>query len=72
MSTTHMLMLSSDLPEKEVRSLAREIESLLAGHATELVCSDVELAMESLSELDGREISEDIVSEIFSHFCVGK
>ncbi len=28
MSTTHMLMLSSDLPEKEVRSLAREIEKM--------------------------------------------
>ena len=53
-------------------ALARAKEALLAGQATELVCSDVELAMESLSELDGREVSEDIVSEIFSHFCVGK
>lgn len=53
-------------------ALARAKESLLAGRATELVCSDVEIAMESLSELDGREVSEDIVSEIFSHFCVGK
>ena len=53
-------------------ALARAKEALSAGLATELVCSDVEQAMESLSELDGREVSEDIVSEIFSHFCVGK
>ena len=31
--------------------------------------SDVDAA---LCELDGRAVSEDIVSEIFSHFCVGK
>ena len=53
-------------------ALARAKEALSAGLATELVCNDVEQAMESLSELDGREVSEDIVSEIFSHFCVGK
>ena len=53
-------------------ALARAKEALSAHLATELVCRDVELAMESLSELDGREVSEDIVSEIFSHFCVGK
>ena len=53
-------------------ALARAKEALSAGLATELVCSDVEQAMESLSDLDGREVSEDIVSEIFSHFCVGK
>ncbi len=38
----------------------------------DLYCSDIERAMEILSQLDGRAVSEDIVSEIFSHFCVGK
>ena len=33
---------------------------------------EVETAMASLSELDGRQVSDDIVSEIFAHFCVGK
>ena len=32
----------------------------------------VETAMASLAELDGREVGEDIVSRIFSSFCVGK
>ena len=32
----------------------------------------VETAMSALAELDGREVGEDIVSQIFSSFCVGK
>jgi tRNA U34 5-carboxymethylaminomethyl modifying GTPase MnmE/TrmE len=28
--------------------------------------------MSSLGEVDGREIGEEIVADIFSHFCVGK
>lgn len=33
---------------------------------------DIESALSSLAEADGRQVSEDIVNEIFSHFCVGK
>jgi tRNA U34 5-carboxymethylaminomethyl modifying GTPase MnmE/TrmE len=38
----------------------------------DLCCVDLTSSMSALSELDGREIGEDVVSEIFSHFCVGK
>ena len=34
--------------------------------------SDLELALSALSETDGRAVSEDVVSGIFSRFCVGK
>jgi len=47
-------------------------EALRAGLPEDACCTDAELAMEALSELDGRAVSEDLVSEIFSHFCVGK
>ena len=49
--------------------------------ATDILTSDgeidaaafaVETAMASLAELDGRQVGEDIVSQIFSSFCVGK
>ncbi|MBO5869469.1 MAG: tRNA uridine-5-carboxymethylaminomethyl(34) synthesis GTPase MnmE [Clostridia bacterium] len=33
---------------------------------------DIEQALSSLAEADGRTVNEDIVNEIFSHFCVGK
>lgn len=46
--------------------------SLREGYPLEICCADAEAAMEAISSLDGRAVSEDIVSEIFSHFCVGK
>ena len=51
---------------------SRAADSLRRGLPIDLCCSDAEAAMSSLAELDGREVSEDLVSEIFSHFCVGK
>ncbi len=33
---------------------------------------DIENALSAIAEADGRAVSEDIVNEIFSHFCVGK
>lgn len=48
------------------------LEALLAGLSPDIAGVDLELAMSNLSEIDGREVDEDIVTEIFSHFCVGK
>lgn len=45
---------------------------LLGDLPLDVCCCAVENAMEALSSLDGRAVSEDIVSQIFSHFCVGK
>ena len=38
----------------------------------ELLCVDAEAAMQAIAEVDGRAVSEDIVTQIFSRFCVGK
>ena len=38
----------------------------------EVCCVEVENALASLGELDGRTVSEDIISKIFANFCVGK
>ncbi len=53
-------------------ALARAMDALTCGLPIELACTDAEEAMEAIAELDGRAVSEDIVSQIFSHFCVGK
>lgn len=45
---------------------------ICGGHALEVCCSELEGAMEAIGELDGRTVSEDIVSRIFAEFCVGK
>ena len=48
------------------------IESLTIGFPQDAVSGDVERALGAISELDGRAVSEEIVSDIFSKFCVGK
>ena len=35
-------------------------------------CLDMEAALGELLEADGRQVSEEIVNNIFAHFCVGK
>lgn len=42
------------------------------GFGEDLCAMYLEEALTSLSELDGRHVSEDIVNGIFSRFCVGK
>lgn len=55
-----------------LEAVRRAIGGLSSGLPSDVCCTDAEAAMSALSELDGRAISEDIVAEIFSHFCVGK
>ncbi|MBR5011847.1 MAG: tRNA uridine-5-carboxymethylaminomethyl(34) synthesis GTPase MnmE, partial [Clostridia bacterium] len=38
----------------------------------DIASSDLERAVAVISELDGKAVSENVVSEIFSRFCVGK
>lgn len=50
----------------------RAIESMEIGFAQDAASSDIERALGAISRLDGREVSDDVVSDIFSKFCVGK
>ncbi len=52
--------------------LERVIGDMTLGMSLDACCVGVECAMSALGEVDGREIGEEIVSEIFSRFCVGK
>ena len=58
--------------KRALADTVRAAESLRNGLPMDLCCTDAESAMASLAELDGREVTEDLISEIFSHFCVGK
>ena len=57
---------------KSADFLANAIYDIERGVSLDACCVEVECAMSALGELDGREIGEEIVHEIFSHFCVGK
>lgn len=55
-----------------VTALDAALSSLAEGFAEELCAADIERAMQAVGELDSRAVSDDIVSNIFSRFCVGK
>lgn len=76
------LSLSSDAILWEARHKAT-VESVMAlltdarsaltmGEPADAVCTLCESALSELSLLDGRGVTEDIVSRIFARFCVGK
>ncbi len=58
------------LKAKEHFSMA--LNAYLSGLPSDVAASDVELAISALSELGGKSVSEAVVSDIFSRFCVGK
>ena len=53
-------------------ALTASVDELCAGTSLDLCCMGIETAMSHIGFVDGREIGEEIVSEIFSKFCVGK
>ncbi len=58
--------------EKSLEYIERAITGLSGMLPPDIAGLDVEGAIAALGEIDGRQISERIVSDIFSSFCVGK
>ena len=52
--------------------LEKAVGDMKNGVSLDACCVGVECAMSALGEVDGREIGEEIVAQIFSRFCVGK
>lgn len=44
----------------------------LESFTQDVAATDIEIAMGALGEIDGRTVTQEIVDEIFSKFCVGK
>ena len=55
-----------------IEALTIAIDAIDGDLPLEICCAEVENTMSALGELDGRTVSEDIVSRIFANFCVGK
>lgn len=53
-------------------SVDSALNALRMGYTQDVAGLDIEDALAALGELDGRRVSEEIVNEIFSRFCVGK
>lgn len=52
--------------------IANAYEAVSDGYTQDIAGLDLEQAMAILAEVDGRSVTEDIIHEIFSRFCVGK
>ena len=48
------------------------LDAYSVGLPADAASSDIEMAIGAISELDGRAVSDSVVSDIFSKFCVGK
>ena len=55
-----------------IEALEIAIDAIGASLPLEICCAEIENTMSALGELDGRTVSEDVVSRIFANFCVGK
>lgn len=55
-----------------LKVLENSLESSLEVKSEELVASDIQFALVSLSQLDGIGLSGELLSTIFSSFCIGK
>ena len=57
---------------RAIEALTRAVDAIDMGLDADLYCLDAEAALAAFGELDGKEVGEAIVAEIFSKFCVGK
>lgn len=53
-------------------AIGRAISAIENGMAQDFAALDINEAISALGEIDGKSVSEDIVSEVFHGFCVGK
>lgn len=53
-------------------ALSQVTNGLKSGVSAEFVSSDMRAALQALSRIIGKDITEEILSSIFSKFCVGK
>ena len=64
---------------RHLEALSRTLSTLIAGkkqfeqhNAGELLAEDLRLAQQQLGEITGEFTNEDLLTEIFSSFCLGK
>ena len=55
-----------------MENLQEAAEGLEAGITLDAVTVSIDSAIHALLELTGGKVTEEVVNQVFSHFCVGK
>ena len=70
-----MLVINSrhkSLVIKAQKSLKMAIETIKSGMPVDVIAIYIKEILEELGKITGETVTEDIISEIFSRFCLGK
>ena len=62
----------ADLLRRAVKNLEEARLTLQKNIGVDFISIDLRAALELLSELTGESVTEDVINEIFSKFCIGK
>lgn len=58
--------------EEAATGLDRAMASLTEGHGSELVASDLRVALEAFGRISGKVDNEKVLDQLFQSFCIGK
>ena len=61
-----------NLIEEAIKSLIKAEETINLGMPIDIIAINIKDIIENLSKITGENVSEDILKEIFSKFCLGK
>ena len=65
-------MLSSERQRSLVARAYESLKNIDTNNTADLIAADIDTALSALLELTGKRVSETVINEIFSKFCVGK
>lgn len=65
-------MRQSALCLKSAACLGDVLDTLQADMPQDCIASDLKIAIDALSEISGDAVSEEIITEVFAKFCIGK
>ncbi|MBQ3145942.1 MAG: tRNA uridine-5-carboxymethylaminomethyl(34) synthesis GTPase MnmE [Clostridia bacterium] len=61
-----------NLIEDAIKHTKKAKESLMVGMPIDIISINIKEILESLAEITGENVTEDVLKEIFSKFCLGK
>jgi tRNA modification GTPase len=58
--------------QQTLADLEKALDGIKAGMTMDVVSIDIKSAAENLGYITGHQVSEEIVTNIFERFCIGK